>query len=113
MPYIKKKRRLPLAPHTDVYPETLGELSYQITRMCDWYLQNSLPNSADDIMAVIGCLDATKLELWRRVMVPYEEEKIDENGDVFTKEVKTGSEPEAGGALSGPPVLSGIASPEV
>ena len=35
------------------------------------------------INALIGVLECAKLELYRRVAAPYENDKIDENGDVY------------------------------
>jgi len=32
---------------------------------------------------VIGALEACKLEFYRRAVVPYEDKKIKENGDVY------------------------------
>ncbi len=35
------------------------------------------------INSLIGVLECAKLELYRRVAAPYENDKIDENGDVY------------------------------
>jgi len=32
---------------------------------------------------IIGCLECIKLELYRRVLSPYEDQKMKENGDVY------------------------------
>jgi len=37
------------------------------------------------INAIIGALECAKLELYRRVAAPYEDDKIAENGDVYTQ----------------------------
>ena len=34
---------------------------------------------------VIGALECAKLELYRRIAAPYEDTKIQENGEVYTK----------------------------
>ena len=35
------------------------------------------------LIPLIGVLECAKLELYRRVAAPYEDDKIDENGDVY------------------------------
>jgi len=37
----------------------------------------------NDLNQVIGALECCKLELYRRLVVPYEDKKMQENGDVF------------------------------
>lgn len=32
---------------------------------------------------MVGALECAKLELYRRIAIPYEEQKIQENGDVY------------------------------
>jgi hypothetical protein len=63
-------------------PETAGELNYMISSLLDEYLTERGKNYAS-INEVIGMLECAKLELYRRVAAPYEDEKIDQNGDVF------------------------------
>lgn len=36
-----------------------------------------------DLNDAIGALEACKLEFYRRVIVPYEDQKIKSNGDVY------------------------------
>ena len=38
-----------------------------------------------NLNAIIGALECAKLELYRRVAAPYEDDKIIENGDVYTQ----------------------------
>lgn len=57
-----------------------GELNYAITRLVHYWLPGS-PSYAD-INEAIGVLECAKLELYRRVAAPYEDSKIDLNGDV-------------------------------
>jgi len=86
MPYISKKDREDLK-HKLVYGgrsiETPGELNYMITIMIDQYL-NDKKLSYTSINEVIGVLECAKLELYRRVALPYEDTKIQQNGDVYT-----------------------------
>ena len=43
------------------------------------------PYSFQDLNELIGALECAKQELYRRVVAPYEEDKIEENGDVYEK----------------------------
>lgn len=85
MPYINKQRR----QHWDKVIEDLrllinngtsaGDFNYILTRIV-----TSMPfHSYDYINGVIGVLECCKLELYRRIAVPYEEKKKEENGDVY------------------------------
>ena len=74
MPYIDQTRR-------GAAPMTAGELNYAITRLILDYLGES-PKYAD-YNAVVGVLECVKLELYRRKIVPYEDGKMQENGDVY------------------------------
>jgi hypothetical protein len=53
-----------------------------ISSLLDEYLTENGRNYAN-INEVIGVLECAKLEIYRRVAAPYEDEKIDQNGDVF------------------------------
>ena len=79
MPYIDGYRREDLNPLTS--PHNAGELNYVITYIVNEYLGNSYGYS--DINEVIGVLECAKLELYRRIASPYEDEKIQQNGDVY------------------------------
>lgn len=78
MPYIKMERRGELDFDE---PETSGELNYAITRLVQTYLGRA--PKYDDFNSVIGALESAKLELYRRMISPYEDKKIIENGDVY------------------------------
>ena len=80
MPYIEPYRREDLNPLTN--PHTAGELNYVVTYIVNQYLQES-GVSYSNINEVIGVLECAKLELYRRVAAGYEDEKIEENGDVY------------------------------
>ena len=84
MPYIRPEQRPSLDEAlNDVRPRDEGELNYCITRLCHRYLQ-SRPGGVRyaHLNAVVGALECSKLELYRRVVGPYEDQKIAENGDV-------------------------------
>lgn len=83
MPYVDKESRNRLdkgAPPTNV-----GELNYMITRIIDSYLAGKTELRYASINEVIGVLECAKLELYRRVAAPYEDQKKIEFGDVYTK----------------------------
>lgn len=84
MPYIKKERREELnCLTTDVWNmEGAGELNYVITELiCSYVRKHGL--SYATLNNIIGALECAKLELYRRVAAPYEDEKIRQNGDVY------------------------------
>lgn len=83
MPYIAKEPRKWYAPDAPIpareYP---GILNYQVTVLVDRFIeQNGL--SYTTVNAAIGALECAKLELYRRLAAPYEDQKINENGDVY------------------------------
>ena len=55
-----------------------GELNYIITRI----LKEVYPLRYFNINRAIGVLECCKLEYYRRVAAPYEDTKIEQNGDV-------------------------------
>ncbi len=80
MPYINQYDRKILGSR--VYPRTPGELNYLLTNAVIDYLDFH-GTTYQTINDCLGALEAAKLEFYRRVVVPYEEIKIDENGDVY------------------------------
>jgi len=58
-----------------------GTLNYIITKILTFHLGQS--PKYEQINLAIGVLECCKLELYRRIAVPYEEKKREENGDVF------------------------------
>ena len=100
MPYIKKYRRKELDPYIDELTKALclfdindklsGELNYAISRIC-WQLCGYQPEEKNSSIGerryarmntVIGALECAKQELIRRIISPYEDEKIKEEGDI-------------------------------
>lgn len=80
MPYISTERRDQLdALGYDPYRP--GDLNYAITRLIVRYLSGSY--SYERYNDVIGVLECAKLELYRRMVAPYEDRKMKENGDVY------------------------------
>ena len=87
MPYIAESDRQPFRRSLDLLGaliETPGELNYCITQLCGKYLLiRDLEPRYGDYNEVIGVLECAKQEFYRRVVVPYEEKRIEESGDVF------------------------------
>lgn len=92
MPYIKLQDRAILAPVLTKLVEIIidptkfgtrakaGTLNYIFTVL----LKNVLDDDKryDTANSLIGALECCKLELYRRHIAPYEDQKIEENGDV-------------------------------
>lgn len=87
MPYIEQKRRLGLSWNRGAdslnRATSGGELNFQITRLVDDWLGAQGGLRYEKINAAIGALECAKLELYRRVAAPYEDQKRHENGDVY------------------------------
>jgi hypothetical protein len=84
MPYITQNKR-----KEGNNPTSTGELTYKLTRACVDYVNDNPPLSSslfDRLSEVLAALEATKLEFYRRVLVPYEKRKREENGDVYQKD---------------------------
>lgn len=80
MPYIKSFNRIGL-DEGDTNPVGPGELNYLFTRIArDYYNYHGGYQAINDI---IGALEGAKLEFYRRIAAPYEDAKIEENGDVY------------------------------
>lgn len=93
MPYIKQSKREPFNPiidqlHTELMNAELddpsnnmeGNLNYIITRLL---MKVYSSPSYREINDAIGALECCKLEYYRKVAVPYENNKEYENGQVF------------------------------
>ena len=87
MPYIKKDKRPaidvllePIIKHLQSLPEQEqdGVFNYTITKI----IKNLYPKRYFHFNRALGVLSAVTHELYRRVIGPYEDEKIRENGDV-------------------------------
>lgn len=87
MPYILPEDRKKIDKEIDALIEALGatsagELNYTFTRILNAvYAFKNSPRYAN-INEAVGVLDCVKLELYRRTAAPYEDIKIEENGDV-------------------------------
>ena len=81
MPYIKSDRRN-VIDSRQVLPDTAGELNYAVTKCIKRYLAIH-PLNYQVINDIVGALDGAKAEFQRRIVDPYEDKKIQENGDVY------------------------------
>lgn len=89
MPYIHQDRRLTINLDVQEVINTLeelgykkGDLNYVITKLVQYYVKYH-GKRYDTLSDVTGVLNDVKTEFERRVVVPYEDNKIIENGDVY------------------------------
>lgn len=92
MPYITKEQREQLDPSIELLFSELdymgdsknlaGLMNYSISALISKLLDTKGLNY-HNINELIGMLECAKLELYRRVASPYEDEKIKSNGDVY------------------------------
>lgn len=80
MPYIKREARARVI--NTLQPRTPGELNFLFSSMAAGYVR-AHGLSYTTINDVIGAIEGAKQEFYRRVAAPYEDAKIEENGDVF------------------------------
>lgn len=59
-----------------------GILNYIISSLLWRYMEESGGTTYDRLNTLVGVLECAKLELYRRIAAPYEDKKIEENGDV-------------------------------
>lgn len=82
MPYIDLNRRIEIANNSSTLLNA-GEINYYISSLINNYIENKGKSYAV-LNEVIGALECAKLELYRRIAAPYEDTKIQTNGDVYT-----------------------------
>lgn len=81
MPYISQEARRQLAlEERNVFDP--GELNYMFTGLIAQYIKTN-GESYQTYNDVMGALEGAKLELYRRKIAPYEDTKIEKNGDVY------------------------------
>jgi hypothetical protein len=84
VPYIKENQRVKFQFALDLLKDNIkdaGELNYVVTSICHQLLRENGVKYAK-LNEIVGALECAKLELYRRIAVPYEDSKIAENGDV-------------------------------
>ena len=83
MPYVDASVQNMLDVSMD--PQRAGELNYCITKLCVDFL-GSTPRYSN-FNEVIGALECAKLEMYRRMIAPYEDIACAKNGDVYNRDV--------------------------
>lgn len=95
MPYINQTNREQLDPVIDQIVEVLAELNhgavnntqgninYIITRLL--HLVYGADGNYQNINNAIGILQCAQLEYYRKVAGPYEDRKIEQNGDISVR----------------------------
>lgn len=82
MPYLSPELRQ-LLESGELAPETTGDLNYCLSLIVNEYAKingKSYETLSSAVAALLDCRD----EFYRKVVAPYEDEKIKANGDVFT-----------------------------
>ncbi len=88
MPYIKDEDKVEVKNHG---PSNAGELNFALSQSVNDFLQTS-PFNYQAFNDVIGALENLKFEVQRRFLAPYEDRKIDLNGDVFSFDPRQGAQ---------------------
>jgi hypothetical protein len=85
MPYIKHASRLAFECPAHMIPGNAGQLNYAITKLLVDYISTRgvVGLSYQSLNDALGALEGAKLEFYRRIAAPYEDTKIQENGDVY------------------------------
>ncbi len=83
MPYIRLEKRRELGPLIEKLSFSLGndgEVNYAITKIIDIHYGKG---GYTELNAAMGVLSCAMQEFYRRRCVPFEEEKMRANGDVY------------------------------
>lgn len=83
MPYIPQHQRPEIDDAVAQLPKNMsaGQKNYAITRMIETDLRDG--TSYDVINEWLGVLRGVELEFYRRIAAPYEDGKINTNGDAY------------------------------
>ena len=85
MPYISREARKDVQSIIDSVNAVdfeIGVLNYIITKFCLYYIKHHKA-SYQTYNDVIGVLECAKMEMYRRMVVPYETKKRNEHGEVY------------------------------
>jgi predicted transposase YdaD len=88
MPYIPCPERQALLEYSQTLSQQLttpGKLNFIITTLVLQYIEDKKQTNYTILNEVVGVLECVKLELYRRAVSPYEDQKIKEFGDVYPK----------------------------
>lgn len=100
MPYIKQEYRPRLNPHIEKLAEEIKKISEETGEDGDFagFLNYSCTKLAINVMParrykwiamIVGVFKNIADEFYRRVGIPYEDEQIEKNGDVFPADQKS------------------------
>jgi hypothetical protein len=84
MPYIRPDRRAAFDQALETLAREVqneGELNYCIYKLSCMLIQR-IGESYDNLSLCSSAMEHAKLEWYRKKLVPYEEEKIRQNGDI-------------------------------
>ena len=84
MPYIKKERRKvfdDLLKELALEVQNEGELNYCIYKLASLIIDR-IGESYSNLSMCSSAMEHAKLEWYRRKLAPYEDKKIEENGDI-------------------------------
>lgn len=89
MPYVKQEDRAYAPQRSAILWATpgesaAGELNFKISTLVNAYLK-VYGFDYQRLNDVVGALECAKIEAYRRLGAPYEDEKIAINGDVYDK----------------------------
>jgi len=83
MPYINPQAKFEIMEgEPSRFAQTSGELNFIFTQIALQYLEEK-GEKYQTYNDIIGALEGCKIELYRRRIAPYEDQKIIENGDVY------------------------------
>lgn len=80
MPYITEDRRA--AIEGGASPQSPGELNYAFTCQAIRYLHEHHAEGYQCLNDIVGALEGSKQEFIRRAVIPYEDQKVHDNGDL-------------------------------
>lgn len=81
MPYIRDIDKYNIENEIKTV-DSAGELNYVISNICKNYMIHK-GTCYQTLNEIIGVLECAKQEFYRRIVVPYEDIKIEENGDIY------------------------------
>lgn len=97
MPYIEDGARQDLDKRISL-PSSAGELNYTFTMIIKRYIEMK-SETYQTYNDIIGALECCKLELYRRRISGYEDQKRWKNGDVWEEEAREAALDSWGGVI--------------
>ncbi len=91
MPYIDKHRKAELKPLLDqILLSSPGDITYAVSILMINYLKRNSPHmlTFTSLNSCIGAIERALDEFKRRILDPYEQEKIRDNGDIYQEFIR-------------------------